>query len=193
MSASVCMIAVVAAVSTLVGALFAIVLSLLSTRGLARWPALIPLFRRMMDVMRAVRPAIIKAPGEYDETLLAGMDFLLDEMAKRDMTAILYLNNFWQWSGGMSQYVSWFTGKPVFDPDVTNEWNPFMENSASFYRLEEAQKLYRDVIKAIITRKNTINGKLYSDLIPLSRPKEGQQYAFEVDLDDLDGDEQILQ
>ncbi|ARU28676.1 cellulase family glycosylhydrolase [Cellvibrio sp. PSBB006] len=115
------------------------------------------------ELMRAVRPAIIKAPGEYDETLLAGMDFLLDEMAKRDMTAILYLNNFWQWSGGMSQYVSWFTGKPVFDPDVTNEWNPFMENSASFYRIEEAQKLYRDVIKSIITRKNTINGKLYSE------------------------------
>lgn len=115
------------------------------------------------ELMRAVRPAILKAPGEYDETLLAGMDFLLDEMAKRDMTAVLYLNNFWQWSGGMSQYVSWFTGKPVFDPDVTNEWNPFMENSATFYRIEEAQKLYRDVIKAIITRTNTINGKRYSE------------------------------
>jgi len=114
------------------------------------------------ELMRAVRPAIIKAPGTFDEELLAGMDFLLDEMAKRDMKAVLYLNNFWQWSGGMSQYVSWFTGKPVFDPDVTNEWNPFMENSASFYRMEDAQKLYRDVIKQIITRKNTINGKIYS-------------------------------
>ena len=49
----------IAAVSTLVGALFAIVLSLLSTRGLARWPAMIPLFRRMMDVMRAVPEIVI--------------------------------------------------------------------------------------------------------------------------------------
>jgi phosphonate transport system permease protein len=49
----------IAAVSTLVGALFAIVLSLLSTRGLARWPVLIPLFRRMMDVMRAVPEIVI--------------------------------------------------------------------------------------------------------------------------------------
>lgn len=114
------------------------------------------------ELMRAVRPAIIQTPHEYDEELLAGMDFLLDEMAKRELKAVLYLNNFWQWSGGMSQYVSWFTGKPVFDPDVTNEWNPFMENSASFYRLEAAQQLYRAVIKHVITRKNTINGKMYN-------------------------------
>ena len=49
----------IAAVSTLVGAMGAIVLSLLSTRGLARWPRLIPLFRRMMDVMRALPEIVI--------------------------------------------------------------------------------------------------------------------------------------
>lgn len=49
----------IAAVSTLVGASVAIVLSLLSTRGLARWPRLIPLFRRMMDVMRAIPEIVI--------------------------------------------------------------------------------------------------------------------------------------
>ena len=60
-------------------------------------------------------------------------------MAKRDMKAVLYLNNFWQWSGGMSQYVAWFNGKPVVDPDVTGDWNAFMDNSASFYREPKAQ------------------------------------------------------
>ena len=39
--------------------LVAIVLSLLSTRGLARWPRLIPLFRRMMDMMRAIPEIVI--------------------------------------------------------------------------------------------------------------------------------------
>jgi mannan endo-1,4-beta-mannosidase len=115
------------------------------------------------ELMRAVRPAIITAPGEYNEDLLIGLDFLLDEMARRDMKVVLYFNNFWQWSGGMSQYVSWFTGTPVFDPDVTGEWNAFMQNSAKFYQMDDAQKLYRSVIKNIITRKNTINGKLYNE------------------------------
>lgn len=49
----------IAAVSTLIGAMFGLMLSLLSTRGLARWPRLIPLFRRTMDVMRAIPEVII--------------------------------------------------------------------------------------------------------------------------------------
>lgn len=49
----------IAAVSTLFGALLAMVMALLSTRGLALWPRLTPVFRRMMDVMRAVPEIVI--------------------------------------------------------------------------------------------------------------------------------------
>lgn len=49
----------IAAVSTLIGAAAGLVLSLLSTRGLARWPSLIPLFRRFSDIMRAVPEIVI--------------------------------------------------------------------------------------------------------------------------------------
>ncbi|MCE5974985.1 phosphonate ABC transporter, permease protein PhnE [Sinirhodobacter sp. WL0062] len=49
----------IAAVSTLFGALLAMAMALLSTRGLALWPRLTPLFRRMMDVMRAVPEIVI--------------------------------------------------------------------------------------------------------------------------------------
>ena len=50
----------IAAVATFLGALGGLVLSLLSTRGLALWPRAIPLFRRMADIMRAV-PEIVTA------------------------------------------------------------------------------------------------------------------------------------
>ncbi|WP_428698078.1 phosphonate ABC transporter, permease protein PhnE [Stappia sp.] len=50
----------IAAVATLVGAIGATFLSLLSTRGLARFPRAIPLFRRLMDAMRAI-PEIVVA------------------------------------------------------------------------------------------------------------------------------------
>ena len=50
----------IAAVSTFIGAAIGLILSLLSTRGLARWPRLITLFRRSMDIMRAV-PEIVVA------------------------------------------------------------------------------------------------------------------------------------
>lgn len=49
----------IAGAATLLGAVLAIVMSMLSTRGLARWPRLIPLFRRMMDIMRAIPEIVI--------------------------------------------------------------------------------------------------------------------------------------
>ncbi|WP_282093932.1 phosphonate ABC transporter, permease protein PhnE [Epibacterium ulvae] len=49
----------IAAASTLFGAMLGTVLSLLSTRGLARWPRLIPIFRRVMDICRAVPEIVI--------------------------------------------------------------------------------------------------------------------------------------
>lgn len=49
----------IAAVATLIGALAAMALSLLATRGLARWPALIPVFRRTMDALRAIPEIVI--------------------------------------------------------------------------------------------------------------------------------------
>ena len=49
----------IAAVSTLIGAFLAMFLSMLATRGMALWPKLIPLFRRIMDVMRAMPEIVI--------------------------------------------------------------------------------------------------------------------------------------
>lgn len=109
----------------------------------------------------AVKPATTNGFGQYDEELLAGMDFLIAEMAKRDMSIVIYLNNYWQWSGGMTQYMSWIDGTPVQDPNVTHEWEKFMTRSASFYQSKKAQAEWHKTIKKIVTRTNTITGKSY--------------------------------
>jgi len=111
---------------------------------------------------RAVRPAVVQKPGDIDETLWKGLDYLLDEMAKRDMKAVLYVNNFWQWSGGMSSYVNWTTGKPVIDPDVSGDWNGYMDQSASFYRDAKAQQTFREAVRRLLTRRNSVNGRAYN-------------------------------
>jgi mannan endo-1,4-beta-mannosidase len=145
---------------------------------------------------RAVTPAVLLRPGHIDETLWQGLDFLLAEMAKRDMKAVLYLNNFWQWSGGMSTYLSWTTGKPAFDPDVTGDWNGFMENSAAFYRDAKAQDAFRFAVKQLVTRKNSVNGRAYTDdptimswqLANEPRPgKDGNSQYFDAFSQWLDG------
>lgn len=49
----------IAGAATLVGTIAGTGLSLMSTRGMALWPALIPLFRRISDVFRAVPEIVI--------------------------------------------------------------------------------------------------------------------------------------
>ncbi|MEI6099354.1 MAG: phosphonate ABC transporter, permease protein PhnE [Alphaproteobacteria bacterium] len=49
----------IAAVSTLLGGLAAAFLALLSTRGLARWPALVGPIRRLLDALRALPDVVI--------------------------------------------------------------------------------------------------------------------------------------
>jgi mannan endo-1,4-beta-mannosidase len=115
------------------------------------------------EMKSAVSPATTAKPGEYDENLLVGLDFLMAEAAKRDMTVVLYLNNFWQWSGGMTQYLNWFEGTPALDPNVTKDYDDYMKKNARFYVNAAAQKEYRNVIQKIVKRVNTITGKPYSE------------------------------
>ncbi|MEO6914382.1 MAG: hypothetical protein ABI151_00990 [Chitinophagaceae bacterium] len=103
--------------------------------------------------------------GAYNEKLLQGLDFLLAEMGNRNLHAVLIMNNYWDWSGGMSEYVSWATGEHVFDPSVNKNqtWDQFMNFSARFYKTEEAQKRYRNYINTLVNRKNVYTNKLYKN------------------------------
>ena len=49
----------IAAAATLVASIFAIFLSMLATQGMAKWPRLIPVFRRILDIMRAIPDFVI--------------------------------------------------------------------------------------------------------------------------------------
>jgi mannan endo-1,4-beta-mannosidase len=95
-----------------------------------------------------VKPAIQTSPGVYDDSLLIGLDFLLSEMDKRDMKAIVFLNNYWNWSGGMAQYLTWFGGGGGFD-------------ASRFYRNASAKAAFKQYITNLITRQNTVTGLYY--------------------------------
>ncbi len=112
--------------------------------------------------IRGVKPAIIRLPGDVDDSLLQGLDFVLAEMAKRKMKAVLYLTNYWEWSGGMSQYIAWADSVRTFDPEVDG-WGKFMNFSATFYNNKKANALFRSYVKSIITRKNSFNNRKYFD------------------------------
>jgi mannan endo-1,4-beta-mannosidase len=111
---------------------------------------------------RSVSPAIQISPGVYDENLLKGLDFLLAELNKRDMHAVLFVNNYWQWTGGMAQYNGWFGDGKVPDPDNPAQgYGLFMDYSAQFYNNDKAKEQFRKYLSDIINRKNTITDKFY--------------------------------
>jgi mannan endo-1,4-beta-mannosidase len=115
----------------------------------------------------AISRGITRSPRDWDENLLAGLDFCLAEMARRNMRAILFVSNYWQWSGGFAQYIRWITGDTIPDPDkpvmARGNWGSFIKFSARFYVTPAANQLYLDYIAQLIQRRNTVNGRVYRD------------------------------
>jgi mannan endo-1,4-beta-mannosidase len=105
-------------------------------------------------------PVLLTSPGVYDLGVLDGLDYLLAEIGAREMRAVMVLNNYWHWSGGMAQYVSWNDGTPIPYPPA-HGWAAFMAYAADFYECAQCQVWYRDHIAAIINRLNPYTGVRY--------------------------------
>jgi len=105
-------------------------------------------------------PSLQTSPGVYNASVFGGLDHLLSEMNQRNMRAVMVLNNFWHWSGGMAQYVQWDVGGSIPYP---GDWNAFMDYSAQFYTNAQCQTWFRDHIDEVIDRVNTVNGETYKD------------------------------
>ena len=108
-----------------------------------------------------VEPTLQKAPGVYNDTILAGLDYLLAEMDKRKMYAVLYLNNSWEWSGGYSLYLQW-AGYGKAPVPAIDGWPAYMAYVKQYQRSDSAKALFRNHVKYIITRKNRYTGKKYT-------------------------------
>jgi mannan endo-1,4-beta-mannosidase len=129
-----------------------------------------------------------RGPGEdYNADLLTGLDVLLAEMAKRDMKAVIYVNNFWDWSGGMPAYLNWTGNGTWFQQgDPAHPWPQFADYSARFYGDAKAQALFRHYVKTLVGRTNTVTGKPYRDDPTImawqlaNEPRPGGSEAFGV-------------
>lgn len=111
-----------------------------------------------------VRPALQYEQGKYDEDLLDGLDFLINEMNKRKMYAVLYLTNNWEWSGGMSQYLEWNGKGPIPVPAIPpNTWPQFMSYTEQFHSCEPCMEALNNHVKFIIGRTNAYSKKKYTE------------------------------
>lgn len=111
-----------------------------------------------------VHPALQPEQGVYNEDLLDGLDFLMAEMRKRNMYAVLYLNNNWIWSGGMSQYLEWNGYGEVPNPFLEEyTWDQYMNYTKQFHSCEPCKEAFYKHLKFIIGRTNSYTKKKYSE------------------------------
>ncbi|REE27529.1 mannan endo-1,4-beta-mannosidase [Winogradskyella pacifica] len=111
-----------------------------------------------------VYPALQPEQGVYNEDLLDGLDFLLAEMRQRNMYAVLYLNNNWIWSGGMSEYLKWNGYGDVPNPFLeAYSWDEYMNYTKQFHSCEPCKDAFYKHIKFIISRTNSYTNIKYVD------------------------------
>ena len=113
-------------------------------------------------VYTKVEPTLQYAPGKYNDTLLRGLDYFLVELGKRDMEAVLYLGNAWEWSGGYSQYLKWAGYGDIPLPRVAG-YNEYVDYVSNFMKSDSAMGMFRRYVMDIVSRTNTVTGKAYRD------------------------------
>lgn len=109
-----------------------------------------------------IRPSLQLAPGVYNDTIFEGLDYLMVELGKREMHAVLFLNNSWEWSGGYGQYLSW-AGEGDVPPKGVHDWPVFVEHVAKYAACDACHELFFNHVKHVMTRINRYTGKKYTE------------------------------
>ncbi|MCR4603194.1 MAG: cellulase family glycosylhydrolase [Prevotella sp.] len=113
-------------------------------------------------VTTKVEPTLQVAPGVYNDTILAGLDYLLQQMGERGMKAVLYLNNSWEWSGGYGFYLEQAGAGKQPRPNEDG-YAAFMQAMGQYALNEKAHELFYQYVRDIISRTNRYTNVAYVD------------------------------
>ncbi|MDL2306166.1 beta-mannosidase, partial [Bacteroides sp. OttesenSCG-928-D19] len=109
-----------------------------------------------------IMPTLQQEPGVYNDTIFDGLDFFMAELGKRDMYAVLFLNNSWEWSGGYGQYLNWAGQGDVPEKGV-HDWPVFVEHVAKYAECDSCHALFLQHVEHVITRTNRYTGLKYTE------------------------------
>lgn len=96
--------------------------------------------------------ALQESPGQYNEYTFQGLDYVISEAKKNGVYLILTLVNNWGDFGGKSEYVQW-----------ARDQGQSISSDDDFFSNEVAKEMYKNHIKTVLTRVNTITGVAYKD------------------------------
>jgi len=117
----------------------------------------------MINGVVRVAPSLQPERGKFKEDMLKGLDLLLHEMGKRDMKAVVYFSNNWEWSGGFQQYLIWNGQVPDSLKTRKLNWDEQRDMVSRFYSCRPCKEDYLRQVNLILSRKNSFSGKKYTE------------------------------
>jgi mannan endo-1,4-beta-mannosidase len=96
--------------------------------------------------------ALQKSPGVYDEQVFKALDFVISEARKNKIRLILSFSTNWEAYGGKAQYVKW-----------GREAGLTLSSEDAFFSDTTLKTYFKNHIKTILTRVNTITNVAYKD------------------------------
>lgn len=92
------------------------------------------------------------SPGSYNEQMFKGLDFVVAEARRFGIKLILSLVNNYENMGGKKQYVNWARNQ-----------GQYITSDDDFFRNPVAKGFYKNHVKTVLTRYNTITGVMYKN------------------------------
>ncbi|XP_015933855.1 mannan endo-1,4-beta-mannosidase 7 [Arachis duranensis] len=93
------------------------------------------------------------SPGSYNEQMFQGLDFVIAEAGKYGIKLVLSLVDNYENFGGKKQYVEW----------ARNEGGQSIFSEDDFFTNSVVKGYYKNHIKTVLTRRNSITGVAYKD------------------------------
>nr|GEV05398.1 putative mannan endo-1,4-beta-mannosidase 9 [Tanacetum cinerariifolium] len=93
------------------------------------------------------------SPGSYNEDMFKGLDFVVSQAKKYGLRIIFSLVNNWDDFGGKKQYVQW----------ARDCGGQYLNNDDEFFSNVVVKEYYKNHVKSVLTRQNSITGVAYKD------------------------------
>lgn len=117
----------------------------------------------MINGVERVAPPLQPVMGKFNTEVLEGLDLLLFEMGKRNMKAVVFFSNNWEWSGGFQQYLIWSKKIPKDMETRRLTWDELRDVVSGFYACVPCKAAYFEQIGVVMNRTNKFSKKRYVD------------------------------
>ncbi|HEX8736849.1 MAG TPA: beta-mannosidase [Pyrinomonadaceae bacterium] len=117
----------------------------------------------MINGITRVGPPLQPEQGKFDENILDGLDLVLFEMGKRDMKAVVFFSNNWEWSGGFQQYLIWNYLVPEALKTRKLTWDEQRDIVTKFYTCSPCKDSYDRQVNLVLNRTNKYSKKKYTE------------------------------